>query len=582
MARKILLIILMCLLPLYVANAEPPLVQYFSDFHNGTDGWYGRGEKVTVSAKNNTLKVKKRTQDWNSPGRDFELQAGNSYLVSVEVKQNAVKNATFILSVAHTRNGVETYENLVLMSVKKGEWSRFSAQYDAGSYDRFVLYIETRDNPTIDFEIRNFSIQAFDDCYLVEGLECDRIINESHPVYNAINKLVVGKKYSNDYLSVTVTSKRKDEHNIYIHVKPHKAGLTTLEGVQWNILKRNKIPSELIGTWEFKLQDRGETLYYTFNKDGRVYESDTESMKNFACGDGLIRFSSPLRYNRKMYLKDGKPLICIGDSQLYSSKMLTDGKVQKLKSFSIDSFAGEKDGKLILLADTSGEITQEMAVPVNVWKNQSSVINGSLKAVSSDPDILASDAFYLGSAYIYGKKPGKAEVYLATYDKKPKTSNKLSFTVLEGKRTMPKKLTGKRWTHQANGETTSIIFDSKGRYFKYRESKLNEYMSINTGYYLYHDGIIQLDCHCWGLNLFIVEKKNDKNVLNCLTHEVSVNGYWNAEKILTGKNKCISGTYVFNDEGIPMTNGIKSSDILWWQYRTTYELKSTYSLRPDQ
>ena len=132
---------------------------YTSDFTKDTDGWYGRGAQ-SVRTKDNTLKTTGRQSAWNSPGRDFDLVEGGNYDLSVEVKQDDQDAANFMISVAHTLEGMETYENLAFGTAKKGEWTTLSGNYTAGEYDRFVLYVETNGSDTIDFEIRNFSVTA--------------------------------------------------------------------------------------------------------------------------------------------------------------------------------------------------------------------------------------------------------------------------------------------------------------------------------------------------------------------------------------------------------------------------------------
>lgn len=96
---------------------------------------------------------------WNSPGRDFDLTPGKRYAVSVLVRQKQVESADFMVSVAHSKDGVESYENIAWGNVPHNEWTELRGEYVAGDYDQFVLYVETTDLPYIDFDIRDFRLK---------------------------------------------------------------------------------------------------------------------------------------------------------------------------------------------------------------------------------------------------------------------------------------------------------------------------------------------------------------------------------------------------------------------------------------
>ncbi|MGN0754227.1 MAG: endo-1,4-beta-xylanase [Aristaeellaceae bacterium] len=124
-------------------STEPP-VDYASDFSAGTDGWYARsagGAAVSVTQEQGLL-ITGRTATWNSPGRDFPLVTGKTYTLSVLVKQDEVDSTGFILSIAHSRDGSESYENLATCTARKGEWTLMQCTYVAGRYDKYVFYIE--------------------------------------------------------------------------------------------------------------------------------------------------------------------------------------------------------------------------------------------------------------------------------------------------------------------------------------------------------------------------------------------------------------------------------------------------------
>lgn len=151
------MVLALCLLPA-AGTAEGETI-YTSDFSKGADGWYGRGAQSTVT-KEGTLRTTGRSSDWNSPGRDFPLVEGGLYEFAVEVKQDDLDSAAFMVSIAHTVLGSETYENLAFGSAPRGEWITLKGSYTAGDYDRSVLYVETTGAPSLEYEIRNFILTA--------------------------------------------------------------------------------------------------------------------------------------------------------------------------------------------------------------------------------------------------------------------------------------------------------------------------------------------------------------------------------------------------------------------------------------
>ena len=143
-----------------MALADGETLVYASDFTKDEDGWYGRGAQ-SFRTKDGTLRTEGRTSDWNSPGRDFELVADNLYELSVEVYQDELDSAAFMISVAHSTGGVETYENLAHGTVKKGEWTTVKGSYTPGEYEKYVLYVETSNGAgELSFEIRNFRVES--------------------------------------------------------------------------------------------------------------------------------------------------------------------------------------------------------------------------------------------------------------------------------------------------------------------------------------------------------------------------------------------------------------------------------------
>ena len=135
--------------------SDAPQIHYTSDFTSGTDGWYARSAGgATIETTADGLYITGRTATWNSPGRDFALVPGRTYNLTVQVKQDELDSCSFILSVAHTRDGEESYENIVTGTAKKGEWTMLSGSYIPGRYDKYVLYVEGAGKET-SFTIRN-------------------------------------------------------------------------------------------------------------------------------------------------------------------------------------------------------------------------------------------------------------------------------------------------------------------------------------------------------------------------------------------------------------------------------------------
>ena len=74
----------------------------------------------------------------------------------MQVKQDQVESTGFLLSIAHTKNGTESYENLGSCTAKKGEWTLIQCTYVAGLYDKNVLYVEGGAADT-EFQIKDFT-----------------------------------------------------------------------------------------------------------------------------------------------------------------------------------------------------------------------------------------------------------------------------------------------------------------------------------------------------------------------------------------------------------------------------------------
>ncbi len=163
------LLALMLALPVLAVAEEETLVSYTSDFSQGTDGWYPRSAgQAALIAEDGILTITGRDASWNSPGRDFNLQPGKKYLISVQVMHHEDEPFELMLSAAHSRDGLESYENIGKVKANKGCWTTISASYTPGTYDNYILYVETVGMGTRDFSIRNFNIEVDEPLYNME------------------------------------------------------------------------------------------------------------------------------------------------------------------------------------------------------------------------------------------------------------------------------------------------------------------------------------------------------------------------------------------------------------------------------
>ena len=164
-----------------LAGAAETLV-YESRFAAGDDEWYARGASKVYHTTEATLRTEGRTANWHSPGRAFELVADNLYVLSVEVYQDEADSANFMISLEKSDSSGTGYENLVRGTVKKGEWTTLTGQYTAGDYERYVLYVETTDAPTLNFEIRNFRVESPNGIPTPKATEPPAVIQEAENI----------------------------------------------------------------------------------------------------------------------------------------------------------------------------------------------------------------------------------------------------------------------------------------------------------------------------------------------------------------------------------------------------------------
>lgn len=144
----------------WISAAAENNVIYESSFLAGVDGWFARGVKKVFQTENATLRIEGRKEDWHSPGRNFELIAGNEYEVSVKIYQDQEKDADFIISLERSDAAGTGWDRLVFGKVKNGEWTTLRGRFIPKYYDSYVLYVETDGKNKLSYEIRNFRLES--------------------------------------------------------------------------------------------------------------------------------------------------------------------------------------------------------------------------------------------------------------------------------------------------------------------------------------------------------------------------------------------------------------------------------------
>nr|AHF26447.1 endo-1,4-beta-xylanase [uncultured bacterium Contig35] len=179
MKKAISILLILCLMISLAgtALAEDTLV-YESSFAAGNDDWFARGAQNVKNTPEATLLTEGRTADWNSPGRYFELVAGNEYKVSVEILQNDTDSANFLISMERSDSAGTGWDRLVPGKVKKGEWTTLSGTFTPAEFDSYLLYVETDGSPEISYEIRNFRLESPNVIPEAKATEAPAVIEE--------------------------------------------------------------------------------------------------------------------------------------------------------------------------------------------------------------------------------------------------------------------------------------------------------------------------------------------------------------------------------------------------------------------
>ncbi len=161
MKKLLALFVILTLLPLCALAESDNVLDYTSDFSADFDGWFPRSMgSAEAEIRDGALYISGRSASWNSLGRYFDLVPGAQYEISCEVMQNSVDAAQLMISVAHSKNGTESYENLVRGITKNGEWTKLSCTYTFGEFDQYILYVETVGFDTLDYYIKDFHVKG--------------------------------------------------------------------------------------------------------------------------------------------------------------------------------------------------------------------------------------------------------------------------------------------------------------------------------------------------------------------------------------------------------------------------------------
>lgn len=212
MKRFLAVILLLALMmPAFAMAEEMPFMGYYSDFTMGMDGWYPRSAdgNTVINRLGYVVEIKGRTAAWNSPGRDFPLQPGVKYIFSVDVRQTNVPEAEFMVSVAHSRDGVESYENLAKATVKKANWVTITGEYTPDQYDNYTLYVETVGHGELSFMMRDFIIEPESMHYDENLVILKDIYADYFDVGSCINNSQVQNKKQIDFFA--------NQFNIFTH-----------------------------------------------------------------------------------------------------------------------------------------------------------------------------------------------------------------------------------------------------------------------------------------------------------------------------------------------------------------------------
>ena len=137
--------------------ADDMVELYKSDFTKAQcDGWYGNCAPYKVTDEGDFF-MYSRSQGWNAPKREFKLQPGVEYKVTVEIYQESMDTVPFMMSVE--QDGANWVNLITDVQVPKGEWTTMEGTFTLEKFKKYELDVETTDEfAKVDFKIRNFTI----------------------------------------------------------------------------------------------------------------------------------------------------------------------------------------------------------------------------------------------------------------------------------------------------------------------------------------------------------------------------------------------------------------------------------------
>lgn len=389
----------------------------------------------------------------------------------------------------------------------------------------------------------------------------------------------IGDILSDNYLTIQVVGKEmydSDQGNVSLHIIPLKIGTSTLGGVNWRINPREEMPEELLGNWQINFSNGYSCLFF-FRENGEAgffitssKNSDSYELMNYSYYQGIIQISKQKLFISQFHVEDGIPIPDSGWEMKRKPVKLADSNVVRLQNCSIEYVYPQMPNSGLILLDPDQDAAQTMAIDFTVKKKPSIPQNASLIFHINEPEILEVADYSGWSVYLHAKKAGTAEISVQPGFDNSKESNTLSFTVLEGQKSLPDDLVGVRWVHEAWGTRYNVIFDQKGTYIAYLEYPNASHLYVKSGSYLYRDGVIQMEDRQF--RWFYADHSGDQNILNCYGTE-ETGGIWTSAKLMTGSAECINGTYLFTDEGAPKVDTL-TWDELCTRYRFVHEVSS--------
>lgn len=389
----------------------------------------------------------------------------------------------------------------------------------------------------------------------------------------------VGAEFSNDMMSIRILESNMQEGwgSVTLKAYARQPGTEKLRKMKWIVLPEEEMPEELLGTWYYQYDKDGKA-YYTFQEDGKVgYFSggpnvDGYQLLDYAYSNGIIMISGHPDFGSRFEVKDGL-LYPVTERELKGKpQKLAAGKVSRLKSITTGyAYPNEMESPGLILMDPSQDATNDMAVFFCVDKNPNIPIDAFFKIDISDPDVLEVAGYKAWNVYLRGKKAGTAELSFEMKQKNGKPNNPMEFTVAEGEKSLPDDLVGVYWALEGKANRLYVVFDRNGMLFILSEDSGSPFWSVDSYHYLYHDGYIQIGLDENGYNApciwFHVEEQNGETVLNCYGFQ-NTSGIYTRKPLVKGEAECLSGTYRFSDDGIPVRGDMTSWNDLWWYYRS--------------